>query len=138
MAKAAPHECTRCGGTGMTTHIRTHYGVPGLCFHCNGDGKRETQLATFRAAKRAKEISALVEKASADLRQLAEQHGGQWLHLPREKRRAFPSHEVFSTAQYAQKFGMAPKEAFIELARSWPQYRVWTDEQGQPKGWWNS
>jgi DnaJ-class molecular chaperone len=136
MAKAAPHECTRCGGTGMTTHIRVHYGVPGLCFACDGDGKRETQVKNIEAAKRAKQIRALTEKADAEIRALAEQHGGQNLHLPYEKRRAFAFSEVFSTAQYAEKFNMKPKEAFIELARSWPHYRIWTDEQGQPKGWW--
>lgn len=138
MAKAAPHECTRCGGTGMTTHIRAHYGIPGLCFHCNGDGKRETQLSTFRAAKRQKQISELVDRAHAEIRELAERHGGQYLRLPREKRRAFATYEVFSTKAYAEKFGMEPKDAFIELARAWPHYRVHTDEQGQPKGWWNA
>ena len=67
---------------------------------------------------------------------LAEKYGGQHLHLSYEKRQAFAATEVFSTAQYAEKFSMKPKEAFIELARSWPHYRIWTDEQGQPKGWW--
>jgi hypothetical protein len=138
MAKAAPHECTRCGGTGMTTHVRAHYGVPGLCFDCNGNGKREAQVNAIQAAKREKQIRELAAKADAEIRDLAERNGGQRLHLPREKRRAFALFEVFTTAQYAEKFGMTPKDAFIELARSWPHYRVWTDEQGQPKGWWNA
>lgn len=67
MAKAAPHECTRCGGTGMTTHIRAHYGVPGLCFDCNGDGKRETQVRTIQAAKREKQIRELAAMADAEI-----------------------------------------------------------------------
>lgn len=120
----------------MTTHIRVHYGVPGICLACDGDGKRETQVRNIEAAERAKRIRALAEKANAEIRALAEEHGGQNLHLSYENRRAFAATEVSSSAQYAEKFNMKPKEAFIELARSWPHFRIWTGEQGQPKGWW--
>jgi DnaJ-class molecular chaperone len=40
MEKAmADERCHRCGGKGLFTTIRrTHLGVPGLCFRCDGTG----------------------------------------------------------------------------------------------------
>ena len=137
MGQNGSGHCTRCNGTGYKNCARAHYGVPGLCFDCDGAGTREAQLENQAAARARKAQQEAYQRALDDIRALAAEHGGQNLHLPREKRVAFPAYTVFTTADYAARFGMTPKEAFIELARSWPRYSVQVDMSGQPIGWAN-
>ncbi|WP_046869036.1 hypothetical protein [Microvirga massiliensis] len=135
MGQDASGPCTRCKGAGLMNYARAHYGVPGLCFDCDGAGTREVQLTNQAKARAAKALAAAAQKASLEIQEFADRHGGQRLRLPRDKRNAFPAYTVFSTKDYAEKFGMAPKEAFIELARSWPRYSVQIDNTGKPMGW---
>ena len=52
-ALVAPKTCSRCKGEGLVSASvrRTHFGVPGLCFKCNGVGQVEGDRATLAAQK---------------------------------------------------------------------------------------
>lgn len=46
----AAEKCHRCGGKGLFTFRRTHLGVPGLCFRCDGTGVEPDTDAYVKAA----------------------------------------------------------------------------------------
>lgn len=50
-------KCSRCKGTGFFRASAgvLHYGVPGLCWGCNGAGTREAQIAIQAKMKSEKE-----------------------------------------------------------------------------------
>lgn len=139
MAKAPkldPKLCTRCRGKGYRATPVVHYGVPGLCWDCDGDGTRETQNAN-KAKRKAEKIRREQYLAVTDMIwAVRNEHGGP-KYPPTVRRRLayeFPEDESFTTHQYADKAGIQPKEAWIELCRYTHVYPV-LDEAGKPCGW---
>lgn len=112
--------CSRCKGTGTRNCARAHLGVPGLCFDCNGDGTRATQLETKAAEKEAKRLNKISLAASRKIWDVREANGGP-AHPPRDRRRQAQEvfHDVrgFPTQAYADQFGLTKADAWIELCR---------------------
>ncbi len=112
--------CSRCKGTGTRNCARAHLGVPGLCFDCNGDGTKATQLATKAAEKESKRLNAIQLAVSAKIWEVREANGGSAIP-PRERRhevyKVFENVRGFSTQDYADRFDLTKAEAWVELCR---------------------
>lgn len=137
MAKAPkldPKLCTRCRGTGYRATTVEYYGVPGLCWDCEGNGTREKQDENKAKRKAAKIRQDQFAAVQAMLWEIRNKNGGVKFP-PRERRRAvFDFTENFTTHDYASKVGLTPKEAWMELCLSTYVTPV-LDEAGKPVAW---
>lgn len=112
--------CKRCKGTGFRSAARAHLGVPGLCFHCHGDGTRATELKTKAAEKETARKASLYQAAEKVIWGVREANGGT-ATPPRDRRQAayqvFGPVKGFSTKAYADHFGLPLRDAWVELCR---------------------
>lgn len=139
----ASEKCTRCRGTGYwsRSHPRTHLGVPGLCFDCDGDGTRETQLAKKNAAAAAKALTPKqdpirikIDAVNRMVWDICQANGGV-AFPPSDRPFPFKKLEVFTTEDYARATGLTKKEAWIELCRWRDVVYPALDHDGNPVGW---
>jgi hypothetical protein len=130
--------CKRCGGKGFRHTPVAHLGVPGLCYDCDGDGTRATQLKKRAAEKARKALDQLYIDAQAKTYAVREANGGAQ-HPPRDRRHAayelFGAVVVFTTDEYATSFRLSKTEAWIELCRWTAVYPRVNLETKQVDGW---
>lgn len=126
--------CTRCRGRGFRDTPRAHYDIPGLCFDCHGDGTRETQLKTQADVRERRRLELQSQAVMERIQATAEQHGGRNLFPSRDRRHGIKMYEEFTTADYAAKFGLDLKAAFVELCR-WAQCYPVLNKDGHPTAW---
>ena len=136
MAKAKVTHCLRCRGTGFRATPVAHCGVPGLCYGCDGDGTRETQLRKQAAEREAKRVQDAYDAVATRVYATRAALGGT-AFPPRERRR--PAYEAFhavdfTSEAYAERFGLTKREAFEELCRWTSVYPV-VGPDGQATGW---
>lgn len=133
-----PEVCQRCAGKGFRQTPVVHNGVPGLCYGCDGDGTRATQLAKRAAEKARAALDQLYVEAQARTNAVREANGG-CAHPHRERRKAaydrFGNAVVFTTEEYAAHFGIAKADAWVELCRWASVYPRVNRETKEVDGW---
>ena len=137
MTTEAGLACTRCNGSGFRDTPRAHLDIPGLCFDCDGDGTRETQLRshanrkeTLRRSKLQAVKCAPIEKKIWDTRSANRIP----YSLVRERWPAIVELKQFTTQQYADRVGISKAAAWVELCCNNRVYVAWSPEY-DPIGW---
>lgn len=126
-------KCNRCSGTGTRNCARTHHGVPGLCFDCNGSGLYADQAASKATRRDVKQIEDRRREATQPLydKIWAVRHAAASLGFPSptyDQRRWFMTAGVFSTCDFAKAFGLSKLDAWNLLCCSYPKIGLYYDE----------
>jgi hypothetical protein len=138
-AIAAGH-CSRCkDGSGFVKHTagRLHYGIPNLCFACDGEGTREAEMRKRAQAKEAARVQDLYTAAQERRRRVAARHPDHRTMPPMARRRiAYAMNGApFTAAQYGAATGLSVDAAYVELC-CWNSANPVIDHAtGQPTGW---
>jgi hypothetical protein len=120
MDATAKTACSRCKGKGFRNCARTHNGIPGLCFDCDGDGTKATQAAKKAKEKATKAVWDAYTEACAAVYKVREANGGATDYARADRREIFAALQemggVFTSADWAAKRGIDLRAAKIELA----------------------
>lgn len=139
-AAIAAGRCSRCkDGSGFVKHTagRLHWGIPNLCFACDGAGTREAEMRKRAEARETERVQGLYQAVQERCRRVAERSGRPNAIPPRARRLiayAFRG-RVFTAAEYGKASGLSEQDAFVELCAWTSAYPVIDTATGQPKGW---
>ncbi|MDF2810218.1 MAG: hypothetical protein K0S56_1249 [Microvirga sp.] len=134
--KAASDKCTCCHGRGIKNCARTHLGVPGLCFDCDGlaaemlnsppsrrleSSSGRPRCMTRRSTRRRPSLSNMAAKdCSCRVR-----NAGHSVPIRLSRPSNMPRNSIYrSPTPMSNSPGHTPTFRF-----------GWTDTQGSPKGW---
>lgn len=122
----ADGKCNKCKGKGLVDAPVLHFGVPGLCYRCDGAGTYEAEAANKAKARQAKaeaaEYQVVMEKVWAVKKAIGNRHPlTQGFEARKVLRDAIGKGQVTSTRQVAAALGVTPREAFDGLCAFYPQ-----------------
>jgi len=139
-AAIAAGRCSRCrDGSGFVKHSagRLHWGVPNLCFACDGGGTRAAELQKQAEIRESERIQKLYDAVQERRRRVAER-AGDHPRMPPRARRAIAwgmAGRTFTAAEYGQASGLATQEAYVELCCWTCAHPIIDPATGTPIGW---
>lgn len=123
--------CTRCSGRGFRDTPVAHLNVPGLCFDCNGDGTRETQLISHASRKESRRLERLRAAKCGPIEQKIwdTRNSNRVAHdLHYQRLSVLKELGKFTTQDYADRLGISKSEAWVELCCNARVYVNWSKD----------